>query len=438
MTAEALLYAYCIVGGALLTLVLLGLATALFMPGIDKWSKRFFIASFSVLMLSIVAYFFDLFTYSNPGLAMTERVIAFFETLLPSLLMPLLSAYILHCCGENLRNSTLFISVVSLWTALFILLCITQFTKGIYHFTSDNEFIRGPWYPVLIILIAAPVILNLAGVICRRHKLTRSYYIAFLVYLLPSLAALIIHMFISAFLLIVIAISIGALSMLGIIMANQVGQYLYQQRVISDQRASIAVLQMRPHFICNTMMSIYYLCEQDPQKAQQVTLDFTTYLRKNLSVMTSNDTSLFSDELEHTRAYLAVVQAQHEDSLFVEYDTPHTSFRVPSLTLQPIVENAVKYGMNPDNAEPLHISIKTVKTASGYEIIVEDNGPGFRPADNKEPHIALANIRERLTLTCGGTLEITSCETGGTRVKVFVPYPENVNVRKNTPSPESV
>ena len=194
-----------------------------------------------------------------------------------------------------------------------------------------------------------------------------------------------------------------------------------QQREISNQRARIAVLQMRPHFIYNTMMSIYYLCEQDPQKAQQVTLDFTTYLRKNFNAVASDNTIPFSEELEHTRAYLAVEQAQYDDNLFVEYDTPHTLFRVPTLTLQPIVENAVKHGMDPDAAEPLYISIKTEKTASGYAIIVEDNGPGFSPADDDAPHVALKNIRERLALMCCGTLDIEAREEGGTRVTIRVP-----------------
>ena len=158
----------------------------------------------------------------------------------------------------------------------------------------------------------------------------------------------------------------------------------------------------------------------DPEKAQHVTLDFTTYLRKNFSAMASDDAILFSEELEHTRAYLAVEQAQFEDILFVEYDTPYTSFRLPALTLQPIVENAVKHGMDPDADEPLRISIKTTKTTSGYKIIVEDNGPGFCPVDDREPHTALANIRERLSLICGGTLKITAREDGGTRVEVVI------------------
>ena len=196
-----------------------------------------------------------------------------------------------------------------------------------------------------------------------------------------------------------------------------------QQREIAHQRSSVMVLQMRPHFIYNTMMGIYYLCDQDPAKAKQVTLDFTSYLRKNFTAIASEEMIPFNDELEHTRAYLAVEQAQFEDSLFVSFDTPHTMFRVPPLTLQPIVENAVKHGMN-ESCDPIHISVVTRQTDLSSEIIVNDDGPGFKPTDDDEPHIALNNIRQRLELMCGGTLEVAPREGGGTSVKVTIPIPD--------------
>ena len=177
---------------------------------------------------------------------------------------------------------------------------------------------------------------------------------------------------------------------------------------------------MRPHFIYNTMTSIYYLCDQDPKKAQQVTLDFTSYLRKNFTAIAREEPIPFSEELEHTRAYLAVEQAQFEDRLFVEYDTPHTHFRLPPLTLQPIVENAVKHGMDPDG-EPLRIAIRTRETEEGSQITVEDNGGGFDPRENDGSHIALANIRERLKMMCRGKLDILPRKGGGTAVKVTIP-----------------
>lgn len=93
---------------------------------------------------------------------------------------------------------------------------------------------------------------------------------------------------------------------------------------------------------------------------------------------------------------------------------------MPPLTLQPIVENAVKHGMDPD-AEPLRITVRTRETAEGSEITVEDNGRGFYRADDSEPGIALKNIQQRLQTMCGGQLTILPRDGGGTVVKVAIP-----------------
>ena len=122
--------------------------------------------------------------------------------------------------------------------------------------------------------------------------------------------------------------------------------------------------------------------------------------------------------------------AQFEDSLFVEFDTPVTDFRLPPLTLQPIVENAVKHGME-DSDSPIHISIQTRKSEKHYEIIVEDDGSGFHDDGGNSPHIALKNIKERLQMMCGGTIVISSREGGGTRVKVTIPISKKNNIEAN-------
>jgi LytS/YehU family sensor histidine kinase len=167
------------------------------------------------------------------------------------------------------------------------------------------------------------------------------------------------------------------------------------------------------------MTSIYYLCDQDAQKARQVTADFTDYLRKNFNALASETPIPFSAELEHTRAYLAVEQAQFGNMLIVEYDTQFTHFRLPPLTLQPIVENAVKHGMDLDSG-PLRISIRTRNTDTSTEIIVEDNGPGFDPSDENRPHTALDNIRQRLEMMCDGKLDVMSRNESGTTVIVTI------------------
>lgn len=407
---------------AMLTLTVLGLGVSVFMPGMNRWNRRFFTALFTVLLLLMGAFLVDLIVYEFRDMALAEQIDVYFQYLLVSLPMPMFTGYLLHFCGEDFRKSTLFRLVIGLWGIYFILLGIAQCTTFLYYVTPDNDFIRGSWHPLLVAPIAAIMLLNLAGVIRRRKRLPDKYYVAFLIHLLPMTVAALIHAVIFVPLLVVFGLGFSMLSMFGIILCDQIEQYMRQQREIAHQRASIMVLQMRPHFIFNTMMSIYYLCAQDSKKAQQVTLDFTSYLRKNFSAIASENTIPFANELEHTRAYLAVEQVQFEDSLFVEYDTPHIRFRVPPLTLQPIVENAVKHGMDPDSA-PLRICIRTRETDAGHEITVEDNGPGFAQTnmDESEPHIALANIQQRLEIMCGGKLTVMPREGGGTVVKVILP-----------------
>jgi hypothetical protein len=406
--------------GAMLTLTALGMGVAAIMPGTEQWNRRFFMSLFATIMLLIVSGLIDCLVWENPDMATVERIATYFEYLLISLPIPMFTAYLLRTCGERWQGSRLFRAAIVLWGIYFILLGIAQCSTFLYYITPDNQFYRGPWHSLLMAPITMLLLLNLTGVIRRRSSLPPKYFAAFLVHLIPLMATWIVHTFFFIPILPFIGEVFSTLSLFGIILYNQIDQYMHQQREIAHQRASIMVLQMRPHFIYNAMMSIYYLCAQDPKKAQQVTMDFTAYLRKNFTAIASEGTVPFADELEHTRAYLAVEQVQFEDFLLVDYDTPHKEFRVPPLTLQPLVENAVKHGMDPEYA-PLRISIRTRETDAGSEIIVEDSGPGFTPADDSEPHIALENIRQRLEMMCGGNMTIRPRIGGGTVVKVVIP-----------------
>ena len=420
-------YYYFIIAGAALLLSILGLWFAAILPGVDRWIKRFFLSFFAVLMLTCFSGLLEiaLLHYSAPVPVISLLLVL--ESLLLSLPLPMLTVYLLYCCRESIRKSRLFHAVFVLWTIYSLLAAAMPFIDGFFYFAPDGQYFRGPLYPLFLLPMAAATLLNLAGTIIRRNRLSRKTFLSLLIALLPLAVTLVIHIFVDVFVLIEIAIVLSALSMYSLILSEQIEQDLNRQREIArhqkeiaDQKSSIMVLQMRPHFIYNTMTSIYCLCRQDPEKARQVVMDFTTYLRKNFTAIASSEPIPFSSELDHTRVYLSVEQAQYEDSLSVEYDTPHTRFRVPPLTLQPIVENAVKHGRDP-YAGPLEISIRTRKTDTGSEIVVADNGRGFEPADDSEPHIALKNIQQRLEIMCGGSLVIRPGESGGTVVTVTIP-----------------
>ena len=427
------IFYFSVISAALL-LSVLGLWFTAIVPGIDRWNKRFFLSYFIVFMLCCVAGLADVtlsYYFGPSALYYCEMVL---ECLILSLPLPMLTVYLLHCCKETIRPSRLFHAVLGLWAVYFALLVSALFIGGFTFVSTDNRYARGPLYPILLMPLIAILLFNLIGTMKRRDRLSRKVYHSFLIAILPMMVALTVHLFADVFSLIDISYVLSALAMFGLILYDQIEQDLTRQREnlrqqqeiarqqceIANQRVNIMVLQMRPHFIYNTMTSIYCLCNQDPQKARQVVMDFTTYLRKNFTAIVSEAPIPFTSELEHTRAYLAVEQVQYAESLFVEYDTPHTFFRIPPLTLQPIVENAVKHGRDP-YAGPLRISIRTRRTDTGSEVTVSDNGPGFHPADDDAPHIALNNIRQRLEIMCGGSLAITPGDGRGTVVTVTIP-----------------
>ena len=413
------IFYYSVVSAALV-LSALGIWFAAAMPGIDRWSKRFFMGYFAVLVACCVSSLAEmiLFMYPIPWAVIYSIVTV--ECLFLSMPIVLLTVYLLRCCGDDPPSSRLMRAVVGLWGAYFVLLATAPVTGVFAYVPAVRLFTRGRLYPLMLLPLIAIMVLNIAALLRRRTRLSGKVFRGFLAALVPVTAALIAQVFVNVFPLIDISYVASTLVMYSFVLSDQVEQDLRHQREIANQRASIMVLQMRPHFIYNTLTSVYCLCKQDPEQARRVIMDFTTYLRRNFNAIASPEPIPFANELEHTRAYLAVEQAQYEGSLFVDYDTPHTFFRVPPLTLQPIVENAVKHGRDP-YAGPFHILIRTRKTDSGSEITVADDGRGFQTADDTGPHIALKNIEARLGMMCGGRLTIAPNDGGGTVVTVTIP-----------------
>ena len=193
-----------------------------------------------------------------------------------------------------------------------------------------------------------------------------------------------------------------------------------KEEELRDEKIRSMMNQIRPHFIYNTLVSVYELCKDEPKQAMQVIDDFTTYLQSNFTAIAATELTPFREELRHTRAYLSVETALYGEDLSVEYDTEAMAFNLPPLTLQPIVENAVKHGVG-KGCRSVHIVIRTRSDADGVRIMVEDNGRGYDPSPDSAIHVGLHNVRERLRMMCGGILEIGPREGGGTVVTVWLP-----------------
>ena len=159
--------------------------------------------------------------------------------------------------------------------------------------------------------------------------------------------------------------------------------------------------------------------------AAKTTAKFSRYLQGNMSALQDEGLIPFSKELEHTRIYLDIEKVRYEDELQVEYDVRCLDFAVPALTLQPIVENAVRHGVRGKEG-PGTVTLATREYPDRFEITVKDDGPGFDPLnpppqnDGRE-HIGVSNVRRRLAQMCGGSLRIQSRIGEGTLVTIELP-----------------
>lgn len=196
------------------------------------------------------------------------------------------------------------------------------------------------------------------------------------------------------------------------------------EKQLADARASVMLSQIQPHFLFNTLTSIAGLCELDPKMARKVTLDFSHYLRGNLSSLTNRGLISFDEELEHTRCYLNIEMARFGERIRVEYDIKYTAFFLPPLTLQPLVENAVRHGITKRD-EGGCVRISTYLDGEFVYLVVADNGVGYdfgELYDSAEGgrHVGLANVRERLESMLGASLDVHSAKGAGTTVTIKI------------------
>ena len=193
---------------------------------------------------------------------------------------------------------------------------------------------------------------------------------------------------------------------------------------LTETRISTMMSQIRPHFIYNTLGSIEQLCKLDPPKAADLVHNFAKYLRGNFGELDNPRPILMSKEMEHVHHYISVENVRFPDMTFT-FEMNSDDFRIPALTIQPIVENAIKHGLMklPQGGS---IRVISYETDTHYFISVVDDGAGFDPTGVFEDrkHVGLRNIRERLKIMVGGTLEIESKPGEGTKVTISIPKEE--------------
>lgn len=194
-----------------------------------------------------------------------------------------------------------------------------------------------------------------------------------------------------------------------------------QQKLLTQTELRLLQAQIEPHFLFNTLTNIAALIRTDPDAAESMLSHLTTLLRSSLDRTRTLETTL-RDELDIVRAYLSIQETRMHGRL--RYKVDHAAalddLKLPPLIVQPLVENAVKYAIDP-REEGGTIYIQTRQTSDAVEIEVADDGPGI-DANGAEPGTGIRNVKQRLSaLLDGAQLKLQENEQGGLRAVISIP-----------------
>ena len=399
----------------------LGLLLAISGNAPDKRTQRYFIAFFSLLTAYVATNIVSQLDNGSDG----GKLPLFLESAISSVITLLLTGFLLDQSGErDWPRSGVFLAAAAIWLVYIALLTYTQFSTTIYYFDAQAVYHRGPFYPVLLAPPACIMLLNLLVLRRRRERFSRKQRVAFAVYILVPLLTMLVQMLFYGLYMIVLGTSVSALFMFLYIQRDQSERFAMQAAENAQLRMDIMLSQIQPHFIFNTLGAIGHLCASDPE-AKAAVNRFSRYLRHNMESLSQSGPIPFTTELEHTKAYLELEQLRFQDELKVEYDLQCTQFLLPTLTLQPLTENAVRHGIRKRESGAGTLRISTRETDGFYEITVSDDGAGFDTdagiPDDGQTHIGLYNVRERLRRLCGGELRIDSAPGHGCRAVILLP-----------------
>lgn len=322
--------------------------------------------------------------------------------------------------------------ILSGWTIMSLIYIVFQ-VCGVADAPDLIQFYI-PLAVVMLIVISVFLIIDAKEYSDRR---IRSVLTAGLVLIVCSAIELLHYYFANWFWITVLQAGLifFSISQMSMVLGSVKQNFLQAQRAeelekeLIQSRIAIMISQIQPHFLYNTLTSIQELCLTAPEKAHTAITWFAQFLRSNMDSLSTTELIPFEKELHHVQNYLKLEAVRFGTLLNAEYEIEVSDFKIPALCVQPIVENAVHYGIS-KKEEGGTVTIKTFEDREKICIIVKDNGVGFKQDKDgrviyqdkiKRTHVGIENVKKRIQEQCGGFVQIKSKVGVGTEVSIKIP-----------------
>lgn len=335
-------------------------------------------------------------------------------------------------CIQQRRALNVFYSVVLAATLIF------SYTGVYFRIDEANRYSRAPHFWISILMAAVLIFGDAMILILRKDRLSTRMKMALWIGFSVAFIALPMTQKFYGVYFGLMAGTLAAAIFLLFLMLDKSEQDARRFKETEAVRHAIVLSQVQPHFLYNALDSIYYLCGSDPKMAQQAVSWFSDYLRMNLHSFTNTAPVPFSTERRHVETYLELEKMSTGDALQYRFDCETENFLLPALTVQPLVENAVRHGiLKKEEGGTVVISTRALEDRT--VITIEDDGVGFdpeAPLKDGKTHIGIQNVRARIEAMFGGTLEIQSEPGKGTVVTVTL-YQDRAKPREDPLIPGS-
>ena len=372
---------------------------------------------------------------SNEGYIVTQSVFFNLSYEFVSLLI-IAATFIIKLVSLIYMTRVLPIKVSTSAIASFAILFISSIIIALFF----EDPIYDPYYATILQVISLPLDLYLIEKICRCVINKNKNSVAFLsAYSLVTVGLTVDFLYtngliqtpVSMFMpLILLAFSII------IVIIHAMDSSLLQKEALSaakleaelaDANMSIMLSQIQPHFLYNALNTIKYLVRRDTEMAEKAIVEFSLYLRGNMDSLTQKKPIPFRTELSHIRHYCEIEKMRFGQKLEIEYDIETDNFFVPTLSIQPLVENSIKHGVT-KKPEGGTVIIHTYEDENNYYVRITDDGIGFDPAQPSSPnrsHVGFSNIKSRLETMLNASIEVKSVINEGTQTLITLPKQSN-------------
>lgn len=319
---------------------------------------------------------------------------------------------------KQISNAIILIAIIAVLTNAFV--------GYFFKISEQGEYIKGPYYIVTYLLALSVYVCTVIYTI-KATMTVRDKLMLLIISSIPFISSLISYFLdlprshLTIFLAVLFIYTVFFVDKVQQVQEKEILLSL-REKQLSDSEVNALRAKMNPHFIYNTLSSIYGLSLTRPEAAADMTLKLESYLRDNFGKISINPMIPFFEELEHLKYYIDIEQIRFPN-LKVEYDITADYFLVPSLSVQPMVENAIRHGIQKVEDARGTIKISSWEDADGFFILIEDNGVGIREdfLNDGKVHLGLKNTQTRLRLLCGGSLKINALSPHGTRCQIFIP-----------------